>query len=534
VDCGDLDTKTVVGAAALLWWLVSSLVRGARRMSGGQSQPAPAPEPVMEGQDWEEEEEKAATPEPQAHTLSPPTDALAAFRDEWLERGDRLETRAARMEARIVHEPPNRPFREFLRDFVPREVYRARGELKDQDPTVVEAGAARVQDTEYLLEVVAYLAEQRRDEQLVPMLGDADRLAEACYRPVLTFARSQGVGVASNHPVSVLGNFELAIWSGLIPTSIAPIFLPRGFFDSAIWWPAIPHEIGHDFYASIEGFDAGLREELGLADEREGARLIRASDGSVNVEEIRRVFSVWVEELFCDVFATMMTGSAYVVSMLELFASPHDPAAVVSAGLMGGGYDHHPPRHLRFLMACDILTRLGFKADVADLRAQWETIHGGAENLQEILLPTDVGYLGFPSQLFVDQASGFAEQIVRGPIKALRGRGLSGVAGLDYGPHRHNESKRACAALLRGEVPAVRDVRAVVAGAALAAHEAPEHESQILALAREAIPAKGTRETRPASVRQQGGLELGVVDARAVVQALVVGEIMNRHSRLRR
>lgn len=527
-DC--LDTKTVIGLLALFWWLASGLSRLLKRLNQGSSSPAPAPvEPVLEDEVWEDEEEVTTAAE--APMQEAPADALAGFRAEWEERRGQVQRRAEEMAAHLVHERPNRVFLELLNRFIPEQLRHASAELEESTTEAVERGAARIQDAEFLLQVVAYLAEQRRDEGLVPMLGDTDRLAEACYRPVLTFAKSQGLGIASNRPVSVLTDFDLAIWTGLIPTTIAPIFLPRSFFERASWWPAVPHEIGHDFYASIPDFDADLRDELGYPSERDGRRIIRASGGSVDAAEIRRLFGAWLEELFCDVFATLMTGPAYVAAMLDLFSASHDPHQVTTVDLGSGGYDVHPPRHLRFLLACEILSKLGFKADVAELREPWETLHG-AENLGEIIVATDVSYLAFPVEPFVEITHELAERLYRGPIRALRGRGLSGIAGLDYGPHRHNEAKRARAALLNGEIPQARDVRAVVAGAALAAHEAPEHEDQILRLAREAIPALGTGEKRvdvyDIRAPAPAGDLIGPIDARAVVQALVVSEALSR------
>jgi len=527
-DC--LDTKTVIGALALFWWLASGLSKLLKKLNKDQGQVAAVP---ADQEVWEEEEELATTRQVVAQEAQEeaPTDVLAGFRAEWQERCAAVERRTNEMSATFVHERPNRPFLELLDGHVPEQVRHARAELKDASTLTVETGAARIQDAEYILEVVAYLGEQRRNEILVPMLGDADRLAESCYRPVLTFANSQGLGIASNTPVSVLSDFDLSIWTGLIPTSIAPIFLPPGFFDRVSWWPAVPHEIGHDFYASIDGLDASLREELGLPSEREGRRVISASR-SVPASEIQRVFGAWLEELFCDVFATLMTGPGYVVSMLELFAAPHDPRAITTVDVTSGGYDVHPPRHLRFTMACEILGMLGFNADVEELAEEWQTVHGGAENLQEIRLATDNAVVAFPVEPFMQVTNAIAERLYRGPLEALRGRGMSGISGLDYGPHRHNEVKRARDALLAGEVPAARDSRAVVGGAALAAHADPDSEPRIMELARHAILAKGTGESRHSIHHQHrrraslGGL--GDIDPSAIVQALVVGEIMKR------
>ena len=40
------------------------------------------------------------------------------------------------------------------------------------------------------------------------------------------------------------------------------------FFERAAWWPAIAHEIGHDFLAAVPELDGRLRAQLGLVNER--------------------------------------------------------------------------------------------------------------------------------------------------------------------------------------------------------------------------------------------------------------------------
>src|SRR5690606_7621401 len=91
---------------------------------------------------------------------------------------------------------------------------------------------------------------QRRDPRLRHRLGDVDALADACYRPLIDFARASRIPLRSAAPAAMLGSFDLAIWTGFRPTGLAPLFLPPDFFERLAHWPAVAHEIAHDFLAA--------------------------------------------------------------------------------------------------------------------------------------------------------------------------------------------------------------------------------------------------------------------------------------------
>ena len=137
-----------------------------------------------------------------------------------------------------------------------------------------------------------------------------------------------------------------------------------------------------------------------------------------------------------------------------------------------------------------------------------------------------------PLEALVPHLEAIVERVVAGPLGGLAGEGLTDVPGLDYGPHEHAEAERARQSLVRGRVPTVRDPRAVIAGAVLAALEQPEREPQILADARAAIPAVGSSEIRPDSYATPaaGGTAsaLGPLDAAVLRDAIVLGEILRR------
>jgi hypothetical protein len=456
--------------------------------------------------------------------------ALEAFekaRLNGLARLGGLSERAAKLAEAAQRDRAIRRFADALTGFVPREIARARAEVQAGKGAAEATGAI-----ELVLDEIELLMEQRKNPELLPELGDADAFADACYAPVIAFARAEGLPLTSGFPATQLADIDLAIWTGFIPTSVAPIFLSSDFFSSARRWPAIAHEIGHDFLASIDGLEPSLRRQLNLPGVRIGARPLTLETDGIQSSELTRVFGAWFEEIFCDVFGTLMCGPAYVTTMSACFAAKDDPqeVLVVSTDATGISYDTHPPPHLRVLVGCMVLDRAGFHAEAIELRKRWEARHAGAA-LDYLLFPVAGSWLALPSAPFMSIAGGLLERLYVGPLDALSGFGLQDVSGIDYGPHEHQEALRARDALLSGLVPKVRDARAVIAGAVLATERQPDREPQILMRARAAIQAVGTSERRIDAYTLAQGKEgsvvgAGQVDRGTAMEALVLREIL--------
>lgn len=438
-----------------------------------------------------------------------------------------IERRAAALAVTAGLERPNRRFQDALTGYVPTTIGGVRAELARSGAGA--AGVPRViASLDLVLDEIEQLMRQRRDPELARELGDADQLAEACYEPIIAFARAKDLPLTSGYPATQLGEFQLSIWTGFNPTSIAPIFLPPDFFQRAAWWPAIGHEIGHDFLASVAGLDVRLRAELGLPREDAGVQPVQFAYDGISRTELHRLFGGWFEELFCDVFGTMMCGPSYVATMQTLFAATQDVREVlVIEPTQAGTYDPHPPRHLRVLAGCRVLERAGLDSEARRIRTAWEARHtAGERGPDRLLLPMRNGVLAVPLGLFLPRLEAIVDQLYAGPLDALGGFGLAGVTGLDYGPHEHAEGLRAKAALLRGAVPTVRDPRAVVAGAVLAAIERPELEPRILVNARAAIPAMGTGEQRPDAYSAIAG-PIGRPVRSELLEAMALREILS-------
>ncbi|WP_437670086.1 hypothetical protein [Sorangium sp. So ce131] len=440
-------------------------------------------------------------------------------------RLDALERGALSLGEAVRHERANRRFVDVLTGYVPQEIARARAAVAAGLPAGEAEDAA---DTlELVLGEIAVLVRQRRDPALLAQLGDADALADACYAPVIAFARAEGLPLRSGAPATQLTDFDLALWTGFLPTSIAPIFLPPDFFSTPAYWPAIAHEIGHDFLASVEGLEPALRRELGLPGGARPARL-RALDGDdIAAPELTAALGAWFEEIFCDVFGTSMLGPAYVLTMSSLFAREDAPYEVIAVhtDAAGARYDPHPPPHLRVLIGCMALERGGFPAQARAISEGWARRHAGAP-LDALLFPARRGWRPVPLSPFVEASASIVERLHAGPLVSLSGFGLRDVRGVDYGPHMHMEALRARDVLRAGRVPSARDARAIVAGAVLAAQDYPGQAIAILANARAAIPAVGTSERRADAFAPDAAAPGAALTRRDVTEALILREAL--------
>ena len=126
-------------------------------------------------------------------------------------------------------------------------------------------------------------------------------------------------------------------------------------------------------------------------------------------------------------------------------------------------------------------------------------------------------------------------------MPALSGVGLREVGGLGFGLHEHQESLRARAAITAGQVPRVRDPRAVIAGLVLAVYggdplRPAADEIRLLTTARKAILALGTGELRVDAYQRAGAVAVpvsapGRIGPDVVRDAMILSAILERPGR---
>ncbi len=385
---------------------------------------------------------------------------------------------------------------------------------------------------ETMLAILDAMVSERRGP-LVELLGDTDALAGASYAPIVEFCARRAIPLSSDRAATIVGGDKLFFLSVDEPTGLAAIVLPESFTSELMTWPAIAHEIAHDFFHSVSGLPAELRRAAGLGTE---LRLPPAPQGSnqrsvdLFVAQIAaRATSAWMEELFADAFGTMMLGPAYIETMSESFASPDEPGralAMMTDEEHGAPrYEEHPPGHVRVVLACRLLGRMGHGKEADRLEAAWRARHGEPELVYAPMIGGR--WLAIPEGPVLDRAELVGRALYLTGLACLRGQPLRSIAGLDFGPRESEQAKRIAEKFSSLRPVRTGDPRLLVAGAVLATVAHPGRASAIYALAREAIVGVDapTRATQ-AGVETELQGPLGPIDATALREALILGELL--------
>jgi hypothetical protein len=428
--------------------------------------------------------------EPPVAKQSSEADLLEAARAQRL----RLKQASSALLARAESEP-------LLARLVPAVRDDLLGRLQDVErslnarPTVssVVHETTVMRGLESLLRYLKMMAQQR-------MLGgsgflsEADAIADACYAPLIEFAGAQGLDLKSSQPIIVTGDWDLSIVPRFASTRLAPLRLPRAFEQSLWSWPAIAHEIAHDFYFSLRGLEPGLRARLGLPSKVEMPMSSAELDGAW----LRNVFGAWLPEVVADTLGTMSLGPAYVETMLRAFRNPSSPQRTAAILQDRSLIDEHPPPRLRLYMATRVLHHLGRHEEADALWARWEADH---PEVGFYFLPLGGQWVGLSDEALHSVADSVIDTLVQRGWPELEGFHLMNIPGFSYQHAEHAEVTKLSAALVRGE-QLDADVRWIIAAAVLAAAAQPALHDPILRLARLSIAGRAQPAVVPVSPRR--------------------------------
>lgn len=191
------------------------------------------------------------------------------------------------------------------------------------------------------------------------------------------------------------------------------------------WQSVFLHEISHNLHA-----------DLGIWQENQDA-IARRLGGSLGDPLVTSVFRRWHKEIFADLSAVLLGGTASVWGMMEFLAHP---APAVVTYRPGGA---HPTGYLRVPILAEMLRRMGFGDDAARAERVWRTLYtrGRGHRLPPRLLQT----AGRSIPQVVDET---AYQ----PRRGLAQRALVDVIRFTAADER--EIRRGAASLQRGRVPA--------------------------------------------------------------------------------
>ncbi|MBZ5497774.1 MAG: hypothetical protein LAP85_15330 [Acidobacteriia bacterium] len=124
-------------------------------------------------------------------------------------------------------------------------------------------------------------------------------------------------------------------------------FMPRYTRATLLDWTGLYHEIGHAVHQKFPEIGGSLSNVVLLYCQRQlrHAPALSTSQLDKRAERLRQTLLYWnkyrLEELFCDIFATVVAGPAHLMSWVDIsLTSPRDPYRFDPA-------DEHPPNAAR-------------------------------------------------------------------------------------------------------------------------------------------------------------------------------------------
>ena len=381
---------------------------------------------------------------------------------------------------------------------------------------------------ESLRAIVGDLMDARRGT-LAGLLDDTDALANASYAPIVEYCKQRDIALASDRAATAIDGDKLFFMSIDDPSGLATIVLPSSFSTDISTWPAIAHEIAHDFFRSVDGLPRQLRAQLQLGT---NVALLGPEDGQVGVRVlVEHAVAAWMEELFADSFGTMMLGPAYVHTMMQAFASPDEPTRALEmlyqVDQTKPVYEEHPPGHVRVVAGCRLLGRMGYGKEADALEARWRKLHGEPTCVYSAL--SDGRWVRVDEGIVLDRAAQVGTSLYMHGLDCLRGQPLRSVAGLDFGPREHEQARRIGERLASGRPVDVKDPRLLIAGAVIGTVAAPQQAAFIYALARNAIEGVDAPAAERALEGEVTGFEVGAEAAReAFLAGIILGPPLSR------
>lgn len=474
--------------ALLIYILYPLLKRWWDRQKKKREQRADAPEPTGQTPARDEAPRPQTQvphrppPKPQIQTSvakqSSEADLLEAARAERL----RLEQASSALLARAESEPRLARLVPAVRDDLLgrlRVVERALSARPTVSSVVHETTVMR--GLESLLRHLKMMAQQRMLGRSA-FLSEADAIADACYAPLIEFAGAQGLDLKTSQPLIVTGDWDLSIVPRFASTRLAPLRLPRAFEQSLWDWPAIAHEVAHDFYYSLKGLENSLRARLGLPSKVEMPMSSAELDGAW----LRSLFGAWLPEVVADTLGTTSLGPAYVETMLRAFRNPSSPQRTAAILQDRSLIDEHPPPRLRLYMATRVLHHLGRHSEADALWARWEADHA---EVGFYFLPLAGQWVGLSDEALHSVADSIIDALVQRAWPELEGFHLLNIPGFAYQHAEHAKVTELSADLLHG-AQLDADVRWIIAAAVLAASAQPALHDPILRLARLSIAGR--------------------------------------------
>jgi hypothetical protein len=270
----------------------------------------------------------------------------------------------------------------------------------------------------------------QRGTAFAPSLAAHDAIARDCYAAVRAGAPLLFKGPLLT-PLSYLehGYSPATMRRGVTLSRLLgeanPFPLIRIPWDRDRPWQAVfLHEVAHNLHA-----------DMGLWVENRNAVIERlAGDGRPPL--VVSILGRWHKEIFADLAATLLGGPAVASGMAVFLAHPSDKVMTYRPG------GAHPTGYLRVFILAEMLRRMGFARDAAELAGTWAKLYDPRRGHR---MPT----------LLLREApraiTAVVDEICFQPRRSLAERTLAGI--LRFGTAEQAAIRRASMRLARGQWP---------------------------------------------------------------------------------
>lgn len=203
----------------------------------------------------------------------------------------------------------------------------------------------------------------QRGSTYAPVLAAHDVIAEDCYDAV-RLAAPRLLGKRALAPVTYLehGYSPATMRRGAVLSRLLgeanPFPVIRIPWDRDNPWQSVfLHECAHN-----------LQADMGVWQENQAAVATRVFSASRD-PMLRAIYSRWHKEIFADLAALLLGGPAAAWGMAQFLNHPAPRALTFRPGGV------HPTGYLRVFVLTEMLRRMGFNTDAAQLDAVWRRLY---------------------------------------------------------------------------------------------------------------------------------------------------------------
>lgn len=226
----------------------------------------------------------------------------------------------------------------------------------------------------------------------------------------------------------------------------AIINLPHAAFDNVWHWLALPHETGHDLYATVKA----LREEL---EENIGQRMRNAvRNGDVNIPDVRvdlspsgvitysgeeflaKVWSSWANEAQADLVGLLNCGGSAITALQQIIEFGTDDMWLVDldreGNIVNDGPEVHPTSYVRNVFNISALRLLdnGSHGNLADeIEQRFQALRPDSSEIVWHITKT-IEFARIPVEQMVKSAEIAAEVLCNHKLDALGGKSYVEIA----------------------------------------------------------------------------------------------------------